>query len=84
MAGKKNQTKPTERSVTAFINQLTDKSGREGDRPLIAISPSKELWANLRNHTTGKGFVYIKKLAYVDGEVLRELLAKSVAATRID
>jgi len=72
-------------------------SGREGDMPLIAFSPrkaamvlygaigcseSKTLLAKLGKHTTGKGCLYIKKLAYVDQEVLESLVVKSLAATR--
>ncbi len=60
-------------------------SGREGDMPLIGFSPrkaatvlynvicsgdSKALLAKLGKHTTGKGCLYIKKLADVDHQVL--------------
>ena len=66
-------------------------SGREGDMPLIAFSPrkaatvlygfsdSKSLLANLGKHTTGKGCIYIKKLADVDQKVLEAMAAKAVA-----
>ena len=72
-------------------------SGREGDMPLIAFSPRKAatvlynmsgfsdaeaLRAKLGTHTTGKGCLYIKKLADVDRQVLEELVVKSVAAMR--
>jgi|SRR5450631_662199 hypothetical protein len=72
-------------------------SGREGDMPLIAFSPrkaatvlygvagcsdSKALLAKLGKHTTGKGCLYIKKLADVDQEVLETMIVKSLAATR--
>jgi uncharacterized protein DUF1801 len=72
-------------------------SGREGDMPLIAFSPRKAatvlynvtafsgsdgLLANLGKHTTGKGCLYIKKVADVDQNVLQEMLAKSIAAQR--
>src|SRR6204780_2132262 len=129
-----NKTKPTELSVAAFINAITDPtkradakalvklmqdaagekpkmwgpsiigfgsyhykydSGREGDMPLIGFSPrkaanvlyglhgssdSKALLAKLGKHTTGKGCLYIKKLADVDQQVLAAMAAKSVAA----
>jgi len=73
------------------------ESGREGDMPLIAFSPRKTatvlynltgsddckaLLAKLGKHTTGKGCLYIKKLADVDQEVLEAMVLKSVAATR--
>ncbi len=73
------------------------ESGREGDMPLAGFSPRKAatvlyglressdaeaLLARLGKHTTGKGCLYIKKLADVDRKVLEELLVKSVAATR--
>ena len=73
------------------------ESGREGDMPLIGFSPrkaatvlynmtgfsdSEALLAKLGKHTTGKGCLYIKKLADVDQKVLEAMVAKSIAATR--
>src|ERR1700746_1800755 len=70
-------------------------SGREGDMPVIAFSPrkaatvlynmtgfsdSEALRAKLGKHTTGKGCLYIKKLADVDQQVLVALVVKSAAA----
>ncbi|MGA9567241.1 MAG: DUF1801 domain-containing protein [Candidatus Korobacteraceae bacterium] len=70
-------------------------SGREGDMPLIGFSPRKAanvlygligfkgadaLLAKLGKHTTGKGCLYIKKLADVDQKVLESMFEKSVAA----
>jgi uncharacterized protein DUF1801 len=131
-----NKTKPTEVSVTAYIDAITDQtkradakalvklmqsaagekpkmwgpsiigfgsyhykyeSGREGDMPLIAFSPRKPatvlygvtgfsgaeaLLTKLGKHTTGKGCLYIKKLADVDQHVLETLVAKALAAKR--
>jgi len=72
-------------------------SGREGDAPLIGFSPRKAatvlynvtgsggaepLLPELGKHTTGKGCLYIKRLADVDQKVLEALLIKSVAVTR--
>jgi hypothetical protein len=72
-------------------------SGREGDMPLIGFSPRKDatvlynmggfsgseaLRAKLGKHTTGKGCLYIKKLAEVDQQVLETLVLKSVDAVR--
>jgi uncharacterized protein DUF1801 len=72
-------------------------SGREGDMPMIAFSPRKSatvlysllgftgseaLLAKLGKHTTGKGCLYIKKLADVDEEVLKNVMAKALAAKR--
>jgi len=130
------KTKPTELSVAAFIDTITDPtkradaktlvklmqdavgeepkmwgpsiigfgsshyrydSGREGDMPLISFSPrktatvlysmigssdSKALLAKLGKHTTGKGCLYIKKLADVDQQVLEAMVVKSLAALR--
>src|SRR5512140_3234740 len=59
------------------------ESGREGDMPLIGFSPRKAtlvlyglagsrsdaLLAKLGKHTTGKGCLYIRKLADVDTAV---------------
>jgi hypothetical protein len=72
-------------------------SGREGDMPLIGFSPrkaatvlynmicsidSKDLLAKLGKHSTGKGCLYVKKLADVDQQVLDAMVAKSLAAMR--
>jgi hypothetical protein len=72
-------------------------SGREGDMPLIGFSPrkaasvlygvagasgAKAMLAKLGKHTTGKGCLYIKKLADVDLQVLEAMLTQAVAATR--
>jgi hypothetical protein len=73
------------------------ESGREGDMPLIGFSPrkaanvlygmtgssdSKALLAKLGKHTTGKGCLYVKKLADVDQKALAALAVKSVTAMR--
>jgi Domain of unknown function (DU1801) len=73
------------------------ESGREGDMPLIGFSPrktanvlynligdgdSKALLGRLGKHTTGKGCLYIKKLADVDQQVLATMMAKSVGGLR--
>jgi hypothetical protein len=69
-------------------------SGREGDMPLISFSPrknalvlysmlahseAKALLGKLGRHTTGKGCLYIKKLADVDRAVLERLIGNAVA-----
>ena len=73
------------------------ESGREGDMPLVGFSPRKAaialygirelgdtnaLLEKLGKHTTGGGCLYIKKLADVDPNVLKELILKSVKARR--
>ena len=73
------------------------ETGREGDMPVVGFSPRKpatvlyglraapeveELLAKLGKHTTGKGCVYIKKLADVDQKVLATLIKKSATATK--
>ena len=75
----------------------TYESGREGDMPVVGFSPRKAatvvygatgfgeaeaLLATLGKHTTGKGCLYIKKLADVDTKVLETLVTKAVAAKR--
>jgi len=128
-----NQTKPTELSVTAFINSIADptrradaktlvkllqtasgekpqmwgpsivgfgsyhykyESGREGDMPIVGFSPrkaatvlygvagSRDLLPKLGKHKTGKGCLYLKKLADVDEKVLEAMVVKAVAATK--
>jgi hypothetical protein len=73
------------------------ETGREGDMPLIGFSPRKAatvlyglrgagdaeaMLAKLGKHTTGKGCLYVKRLADVDAKVLQALAVKSVAAAR--
>ena len=73
------------------------ESGREGDMPLVSFSPRKAamvlysllgfgdsdaLLAKLGKHTTGKGCLYIKKLADVDQNVLETLISMAIAAKR--
>jgi len=69
-------------------------SGREGDWFVTGFSPRKQaltlyimagfegyadLMARLGKHTTGKSCLYVKRLADVDMDVLRELVARSAA-----
>lgn len=73
------------------------ESGREGDAPLIGFSPRKAalvlygaigftgagaLLGQLGKHTTGKGCLYVKTMADVDGKVLDTLIQKAVSAAR--
>jgi hypothetical protein len=75
----------------------TYESGREGDMLLTGFSPRKpafvlynaigftgaeDLLTKLGKHTTGKGCLYIKKLADIDQEILKEMVVKSVATVR--
>ncbi len=71
-------------------------SGREGDWMQVAFAPRKQhvtlyltgiqkqtdLLEKLGKHTLSGGCLHIKKLADVDLEVLKELIARGVAATR--
>ncbi len=72
-------------------------SGREGDTPAVAFAPRKaastvylmdgfgpypDLLARLGPHTTGKSCLYLKRLADVDLEVLREIVGRSYRSTR--
>jgi hypothetical protein len=128
-----NKTKPTEVSVSTFVDGIEDEgrradaktliklmqsatgqkpkmwgpsivgfgthhyyeSGREGDMPIACFSPRKSelvlysmmgfdgaeaLLSKLGKHKTGKGCVYIKRLADVDHKVLEKMIQKSVAA----
>jgi hypothetical protein len=69
------------------------ESGHEGDAPLVGFSPRKAkislyfapgdskreaLLKDFGKHTTGKGCVYINKMADIDLEVLRKLINQSV------
>jgi hypothetical protein len=72
-------------------------SGREGDMPLISFSARKgaivlysllahseaqALLAKLGKHTTGKGCLYIKKLADVDRTVIEALIKNATGRHR--
>jgi len=72
-------------------------SGRQGDFLTTGFSPRKraltlyimagfsayeELLAKLGKHTVGKSCLYVKRLADVDQDVLRELIERSVAYIR--
>lgn len=50
---------------------------------LLGWDGADALLAKLGKHTTGKGCLYIKKLADVDVAVLEELVAAALAAKRI-
>jgi hypothetical protein len=69
------------------------ESGHEGDAPLVSFSPRKakislyfapgdtkreEMLKDLGKHTTGKGCVYINKVADIDIAVLKSLITHSV------
>jgi hypothetical protein len=85
-------------SIVGFgTHHYSYETGREGDMPVIGFSPRKPatvlyglrastdaeaMLAKLGKHTTGKGCIYIKKLADVDQKVLATLIEKSTAATR--
>jgi hypothetical protein len=72
------------------------ESGREGEMCMTGFSPRKpslvlylgsvledrKLMDGLGKHKTGKGCLYIKRLADVDLAVLENLIAKSVAEMR--
>jgi hypothetical protein len=73
------------------------ESGREGDVPLVGFSARQAanvlyglldpkdreaLLARLGKHSTGKGCLYIKKLADVDAAVLETLIENAVAHNR--
>ena len=85
-------------SIVGFGSQhYVYDSGREGDMPLVSFSPRKAatviysalsgngapvLLARLGKHTTGKGCLYIKRLADVDVGVLQQLVVAAVARKR--
>ena len=73
------------------------ESGRQGDAPIVGFSPRKAalvlygttgfkgaeaLLGKLGKHTTGKGCLYIKKLADVDVKVLKTLVGEASKAKR--
>ena len=48
----------------------------------IGFSGAEALLAKLGKHSTGKGCLYIKKLADVDQKVLEAMMVKAVAAKK--
>ena len=90
----KEKSKMWGSSIIGFGNyHYKYESGREGDWFITGFSPRKqnltfyvmggfkgqpELMNKLGKHSTGKGCLYIKKLADVDTKVLKELVTKSV------
>ena len=82
-------------SIVGFGSyHYTYASGREGDWMVTGFAPRKQaltlyimsgfdryenLLARLGKHSTGKSCLYIKRLSDVDLDVLRELIAESVA-----
>ncbi|WP_259014866.1 DUF1801 domain-containing protein [Emticicia fluvialis] len=73
-------------------------SGHEGDAPLVAFSPRKDaislytyldpdkrevLLQKLGKHKTGKGCIYIKSMADISMDVLREMIDESVRVSRL-
>lgn len=74
------------------------ESGREGDAPLIGFSSRKSditlyvmlsggdfrsVLSRLGKHTTGKGCLYVKRLADVDEAVLSELIGSCMEAIQL-
>lgn len=72
-------------------------SGREGDMPLVGVSPRKQnlvlyimpgftelkgLAANLGKHRVGKSCLYINKLADIHEPTLKKMIRKSVQIMR--
>lgn len=73
------------------------ESGHEGDAALVGFSPRKQkhsiylysdfegkddIMERFGKHTKGKGCIYINKLADIDTEVLKEMIALSIEETR--
>ena len=85
----KSKAKMWGSSIIGFGEQhLIYESGRELDWMKIGFTPRKQnitlyislnerLLKKLGKHTTGKGCLYIKKLADVDKKVLKELITAS-------
>ena len=74
------------------------ESGREGDMPLAAFSSRanaivfylslnpderEEILKKLGKHKTGKGCIYIQKLADIDTKVLGEMIKRSVERSQM-
>ncbi len=93
----KEESKMWGSSIVGFGNyHYKYESGREGDMPIIGFSPRKQnitlyimlgadpenpLLEKLGKFTTGKGCLYIKKLANVDRTVLQKLINESAKRT---
>lgn len=73
-------------------------SGHEGDAPLAGFSPRKDaislyLYSSFENkdkllskfgkHKAGKGCIYIKKMADIDFDILKQMISTSVTELKI-
>ncbi|WP_242112069.1 DUF1801 domain-containing protein [Luteimonas aquatica] len=73
------------------------ENGREGDWPVVGFAPRKQALAlylasdlapyepllqKLGKHSTGKGCLYVKRLADIDTATLKTLIGTAVAAIR--
>ncbi|MCI9844523.1 DUF1801 domain-containing protein [Flavobacterium pectinovorum] len=81
-------------SIIGFGNyHYKYESGHEGDAPLVGFSPRKdaislylsssfenkeELLVKFGKHKAGKGCIYIKKLADINNEILKQMISESV------
>lgn len=74
------------------------ESGREGDMPIVAFSPRStsivfylsinlenrdELLNKLGKHKTGKGCIYIKKLADIDKAILKTMIRNAIKVKKV-
>ncbi|WP_163411563.1 DUF1801 domain-containing protein [Flavobacterium ajazii] len=81
-------------SIIGFGNyHYKYESGHEGDAPLVGFSPRKdaislylsssfenkeELLSKFGKHKAGKGCIYIKKLADINNDILKQMISESV------
>lgn len=77
--------------------RYTYANGKQGDWPIVGLSPRKQylvvyimagfteyeaLMAKLGKHKTGSSCLYIRRLADIDKNVLKQLIVRSVAAMK--
>jgi hypothetical protein len=78
----KMRLRPHHQSNAASFHELSPRKAATVLCNMTGFSGSEALLAKLGKYTSGKGCLYIKKLADVDQKVLEALVLKSVAAMR--
>jgi hypothetical protein len=81
MADVPNKTTVTDGDVGAFVRAIADEQ-RQGDAHLLVdltggMELYEDLLAQLGQHTTGKGCLYLKRVNQADPQTLRDIIDRS-------
>jgi hypothetical protein len=67
-------------AICRLMAEETGEPPQMWGKGIVGFAEYEELLARLGKHSTGKACLYVKRLADVDSDVLRELIARSFAA----